>query len=104
MPDKIPDLLGSLPGPARAAIVGALIALIRVMYDAREPRLMRRLLESALCGAIALCVASAAEDFGLSPGYSTFFGGAIGLLGADQVRVWARYLVQRRIDKTEGNQ
>ncbi len=99
MPDRIPDVLGALPGPVRAAIVGALIALIRVMYDAREPRLMRRLLESALCGAIALCVASAAETLGLEAGYSTFFGGAIGLLGADQVRVWARLLVQRRIDR-----
>ncbi len=102
MPDKIPDLLNALSGPVRAAIIGAVIALIRVMYDSSEPRLMRRLLESALCGAIALCVAAAAEEFGLSSGHSTFLGGAIGLLGADQVRIWARFLVQRRIDREGG--
>lgn len=103
MPEKDPihwtAAWHSLPEPIKAAVIGAGVALIRVMYDDREPRIMRRLLEATLCGAIALSVATLAEALGLPAGYSTFAGGAVGLLGADQVREWGRALAQKRIDR-----
>lgn len=103
MPDKDPILIaalwGALPDPVRAAIVGACVALVRVMYDDREPSIVRRLLECTLCGLIALCVASLVQALGIDGGYSTFLGGSVGLLGADQVRAWGRQVAQKRIDQ-----
>lgn len=105
MPDKDPTtwttLWDLLTEPMRAAIVAAAVALIRVMYDGREPSKLRRLLECALCGAIALSVASLAEAMGIEGDYSTFAGGAIGLLGADTVRAWAVRVGERRIKDIE---
>lgn len=106
MPEKNPALWvalwDALPDPVRGALLGTVVAFLRVMYDDREPRLLRRLLESTLCGAIAFAVASAAEAMGLHGGYSTFAGGAVGLLGADQVRAWAQRWGQKRIDQSAG--
>lgn len=90
-----------IPDPVRAAIVGALVALIRVMYDDSEPSIVRRLLECTLCGAIALCVASGAQALGLQGDYSTFAGGAIGLIGADTVRGWAKRVAEARVKDME---
>lgn len=94
-------LLESVPEPMRAALLGGLIAFLRIMYDDREPRLIRRLLESVLCGAIALSVAHLTEAVGMPQGWATFLGGAVGLIGADQVREWARRVAERHIKKGE---
>lgn len=84
--------------PVKAAFLSAAIAFIRVMYDGKEPRMIRRVLESALCGSIALFVAYGVEAFGFPSGVGTFCGGAIGLFGADQVRSWGRKIADKRID------
>ena len=102
MPEKDPHtlaaLLAALPDTMHAAIVGSVVAFLRVMYDDREPSNVRRFFECALCGAISMCIASLAETLGLSGNYSAFIGGSVGLLGADQVRTWARRVAQRRVD------
>lgn len=105
MPEKYLGLWGAiwdaLPEPIRAAAVAAGVALIRVMYDGREPSIVRRLLECTLCGAIALSVASLAEALGIQGDYSTFAGGGIGLLGADTVRAWATRIGEQRVRDLE---
>lgn len=101
MPEKDPTLwqfLLGIPEPIKAMIAGFAVAFLRVMYDDREPRMVRRLLEAALCGVIALCVATLAEAIGLDSRVSTFAGGAIGLIGADQVREWAQKFGARHIE------
>lgn len=102
MPDKdIAGLWAILPEPIRAALIGALVAFLRVMYDAREPSIVRRLLECALCGSIALCVAYLFSAVGANGDMATFAGGAIGLLGADTVRSWGRRIAERRVRDLE---
>ena len=87
MPERtLLQFLESLPEPVRAALLSAVVALLRVMYDGREPRWVRRVLESALCGSIALGVSHLVQAVGAQPGWATFLGAAIGLFGADQVR------------------
>ena len=101
MPEKDPfiwaAIWAAMPEPMKAAIIGTAIAFLRIMYDGREPRIIRRLLESALCGAIALCVAYLTEAVGLPTGWAVFLGGAVGLIGADQVREWARRIAERHV-------
>jgi lambda family phage holin len=102
MPDKdLAGLWAILPEPVRAALIGALVAFLRVMYDAREPSILRRLLECALCGSIALCVAYLVNALGANGDFATFAGGAIGLVGADTVREWGRRVAERRIRDLE---
>lgn len=96
-------LWSAITDPIRAAVVGAFVALIRVMYDDSEPSIVRRLLECALCGAIALCVASGATALGITGDIATFAGGAVGLVGADTVRGWACRIGEQRVrDMEEG--
>lgn len=89
----------ALPEPIRAAILGTAVAALRILYDGREPRWVRRALEAVLCGAIALAVAYGAAAVGLSEGWGTFLGAAVGLFGADQVREWGRRVAERRVCK-----
>lgn len=93
----IQQILDSLPEPLRAALLGAAVALLRILYDDREPRWIRRILESALCGAIALAVAHLASAMGLQQGWGTFLGASVGLFGADQVREWGRRIADARV-------
>ena len=88
--DAIMKLINMLPEPFRASALAAMVAFVRVMYDGKEPRLMRRVLESVLCGLIALSIAYMIEALGMSGNWATFIGGAVGLFGADQVRRWGR--------------
>lgn len=105
MPEKDPftwmALFNSLPEPVKASLIAALIAFLRIFYDNKEPRYVRRFLEAALCGAIALCVAYLIKAIGLPEGWSTFLGGAVGLVGADQVREWARRVGEKHVKQGE---
>lgn len=87
----------SLPEPYKAAILATLVAVLRVFYDDREPRWFRRVLEAALCGAIALAIATLCGAIGLADGWGTFLGASVGLFGADQVREWGRRFASKRI-------
>lgn len=106
MPEKDPNAWAlawqMIPEPLKAAILSAGIALLRIMYDGKEPRPIRVLLECAFCGGISLAVFYGVEAISLPPEMGVFFGGAIGLVGADQVRTWARAVAQRRIEGMGG--
>ena len=85
------------PEPVKAAILAVLVAMLRIMYDGKEPRWVRRLLEASLCGAIALGVAHLTESLGMPHGWGTFLGAVVGLLGADYVRELGRKYLSGRI-------
>ena len=95
--DAIMKLINMLPEPFRASALAAMVAFVRVMYDGKEPRLMRRVLESVLCGLIALSIAYMIEALGMSGNWATFIGGAVGLFGADQVRSWGRKFAEKKM-------
>lgn len=95
----IQALWGALPEPFKAAILATLIAIMRILYDGREPRFIRRAMEACLCGAIAFGLATGLEAMKVPSGMATFIGAAIGLLGADKVREFAQQYVSTRVDK-----
>lgn len=110
MPEKDPSIYAALAAfwtlviePVKAAVLASIIALLRVMYDGKEPRMVRRMLESALCGTIALGVAYGVGALGWPSGVGTFLGAAIGLFGADQVRAWGRSLADQRFTGKDGS-
>lgn len=89
-------LIEMLPEPARAAVLAALIAFVRVVYDGKEPRWIRRSLESVLCGLIALGISSLVQALGMADGWSTFIGASVGLFGADKVREWGQRFAEKK--------
>lgn len=97
MIERLAEIIAGAPEPFRAAFLAAAVALIRILYDGKEPRWARRMLEATLCGAIALAIAHLVESLGMSSGWATFLGAAVGLFGADQVREWGRKLAETRL-------
>jgi lambda family phage holin len=98
MPERtLASLFDLLPEPFRAALLSAVVAMLRILYDGREPRWVRRFLEAALCGTIALGIAHLVEAMGMASGWATFIGASVGLFGADQVREWGRRLADARV-------
>lgn len=100
MPEKDPHTLfalwAALPEPVRATVMSICIAMLRILYDGKEPRYVRRVLESLLCGAITFGASSGLHAMGAEPGWGVFIGGAVGLLGADKVREIGRRYANRR--------
>lgn len=80
-----------------AAILTFVLSYVRIIYDNDEPRTLRQLIEATLGGLIVLTVGLTCEHLGLPVGWSYFAAGFIGLVGVDQVRVFARKWTQRRL-------
>lgn len=95
--DSFLRALGMLPEPIRAAIIAFFMAMLRILYDNKEPRWVRRVLESSLCGTIALAATHAVMILGMSKDWGVFLGGFIGLMGADKVREWGRRVADKRL-------
>lgn len=71
--------------PLGGMLLSIIITILRVAYTGGGWKKM--LLEGALCGALTLTVASALEYFALAKSLTVAFGGAIGFIGVDQIRV-----------------
>lgn len=90
MPWRNPDFWG----PWIAPILAAVIAVLRVLYDGKEKRWLRVLLEGLICGLLTLAVSSALQPLGLSQEWDRVIGGCIGLFGTEFVRYTARRVVK----------
>ena len=75
------------------------IAILRIIYDGKETRPMRILLEAAICGALSLTVSYGIIALGLNHNWSIFGGGAIGYLGSATVRGMAIKLLNSKVNK-----
>ena len=94
MPAHDPNLWGIILAAINqhgfAAGLAFVIAYLRILYDDKEPRTVRRLLEAALGGTIVFIVGMTGDHFGLHAGWTYATAGAIGVLGVDWVRTKAR--------------
>lgn len=86
-----PEVLG--------AVMAMVIALIRVLYDGKEKRFLRILLEAAICGALSVTVSYGITAMGLDGNWSVFAGGMIGYLGSSSVRMIALSIINQRVKR-----
>lgn len=79
--------------------MAAIIAWLRIAYDARETSWQRVILEATLCGAISYGISSGLSYFqGLPPGVSVFAGATVGFMGVDFLRAQAKRFVRGKVD------
>lgn len=101
-PEKDPTfwvmLAASLRDHGLAATLAAVLSYLRILYDDKEHRWERRLIESALGGVLTFLVGVGAEQFGMGGGFSYAVAGSVGVLGVDQVRKWASSWGNRKVE------
>ena len=97
MPEKDPNNWAALWAAVstsatwQGAIMASIIAALRVLYDGKETRWTRVVLESLICGLLALSASQLVHWFGVPDQVSVAAGGAIGFLGVTTIR---EYLVK----------
>lgn len=81
-----------------APALAFMTAFVRICYDEKEPRYVRAILESIICGLVTLSCTAAIHAVGWDSNWSVFIGGFVGFLGADYIRFFARDFLRRRTD------
>lgn len=79
-----------------AAALSMGIAGSRRMLGGGSLRLIA--IESVVCGLITLAASNGLALFGIPQEYAPFFGGIIGLIGAEGVRAGAKRLFERKVE------
>ncbi|WP_373874035.1 phage holin, lambda family [Pseudomonas tohonis] len=109
MHDKDPgfwqDVLASAQNlsPAwQGAVMAVVIAVLRAIYDGKEKRWIRILLEALICGGLTLAAASVIAWLDLPESLAIAFGGAMGFLGVIQARRLALRYLNIRVTDGEG--
>lgn len=77
-----------------ASILAFFISLLFGIRDGYE---WGKILTGAfICGLFSLAIASSLEYFGMPGNSVTFFGSAIGFIGADRIRDWMNNIFDRK--------
>ncbi|GFM73590.1 holin [Pseudomonas cichorii] len=102
MPDK-PDTWArfylALSDPLwQGVIMAAVISFLRVLYDARETKPWRIILESLICGCLSLVASTIIEWLEWPASLSVAAGGAIGFLGVAAIRELMLRIINRKAD------
>ena len=74
------------------------LSYLRILYDDKEPRWDRQLIEAALGGVLVFLVGIGAEKFGMGGGLSYAVAGVVGVLGVEQVRQLGRRWAEKKAD------
>jgi lambda family phage holin len=94
-----PTILSSVPPHYVGAVLSMFVAFVRVIYDKKETRPIRILMEAVLCGALSVTASYAINAAGLDMNWAVFAGGVIGYLGSEGVRSFAVRFIDARIKK-----
>lgn len=86
MLERFIDALKDIPPEWQGFIMSFFIAILRVIYDAKETRPMRIFLEALICGGLSLCASTVIGWAGLPQSLSVAAGGAIGFIGVMKIR------------------
>ena len=84
---------------AKAFVMAFTLAVLRIMYDKKESKWQRILLEGLLCGALSVGLSSGLKFFSLDAGLAVFFGAVIGFFGVEFVRSRAQMYVDDKVKK-----
>ena len=75
-----------------------MLAILRSLYDAKEEKWTRIMLEGGICAALTFACHSALVWVGLPDGLIVFVGGFIGYIGATKFREFILRFVVKKLD------
>lgn len=107
MPEKDPSLWASVWLALSASptwqgfLMASIISALRVLYDGKETRKTRIVLESLLCGALSLSASSLIEWMDWPSSLAVAMGGAIGFLGVTTIREYLIRWAGKHADQAE---
>lgn len=78
--------------------MAATISLLRVLYDAKETKVWRVILESLICGGLSLSASSIIKWMDWPEGLSVAAGGMIGFLGVTAIREFALKFIGKKVE------
>lgn len=98
-PNTWTDILSKLPAEMlEAGLMAVVISVLRVIYDKEETKPLRIMLESGICGCLAMTAHYGLSALGLdTSNWSPFIGGVIGYLGSASVRGLALRVINSKI-------
>ncbi|PTQ70365.1 phage holin, lambda family [Pseudomonas sp. GV071] len=106
MPEKDPTLWLSLwlalttSSTWKGAIMATFISVLRILYDGKEKRWTRIVLEALICGCLSLAASGLIEWLGWPSSMAVACGGAIGFLGVTTIREALLKWTDRRVSDT----
>jgi lambda family phage holin len=96
MLDNIKQFFDSMPPGVSSVLLAMFIAVTRVVYDGKETKPVRVILEAILCGLLTFIANAIITATGINPDWSVAAGGTIGFLGSMTVRGLALKLLENR--------
>ena len=97
---KVFTMIDKLPDVPDNVLVGVLLSIflaaVRVLYDNKEAKPLRILLEALLCGLLTFTACYGVSAMGWSSEWNVFVGGVIGFIGADAARAAAIRYVKKQ--------
>lgn len=95
----ISDLIQTINVHGMAAGMAFILSWLRIQYDNKEPRMVRRLLEAMLGAVTVLVIGKTFESLGVSSGWTYAAAGFIGVAGVDFVRELAQKWARKKAEK-----
>ena len=90
--------MNRLPPEFGGVLMAIVISILRVIYDRKETKPLRILLEAGICGALSLSVTYGIYALGLNANWAVFAGGAVGYIGSQTIRELTVRLLNSKID------
>lgn len=108
MPIKNPDVWATIwnwvalhMNSINSFVLTFIIAFLRIVYVGKERKCWRILVECLLCGSLAVASESLFEYFQMPAKLAIALGAIIAMFGIDQVRLFAKNYVDKKVVKSE---
>ncbi len=82
--NAVVSFMNALPPTVQASIMGACVAVVRVMYDQEETKPMRIIMEGVICGFLCITVSHGIKALGLDENWIRFSGAPLAILDLTQ--------------------
>ena len=110
MPEKQPDIwlvIWAYIQQNYNAIAGFVMAffmsMLRAWFLQKKSSYRQRMLDGAICGALTLSCMSLLTHLGVAENLSTFIGGLLGFVGAEEIRKFLFALIRKKIEVNDVN-
>ncbi len=97
MIESLTKILNNIPSELAGVMMAMFLSILRIIYDDKEARPVRVVIEAMICGALSLTAISAITAMGLNENWAVFIGGSIGYLGPTTVRGFALKALEKRV-------